>query len=807
MAHGPAAGPASAGSPAAPAPTPTPTPFRFDVTADDVRSSAGVVARAFGPVLAGLTVVVAVLGAVVLPDDHGGSLADWLQTAIVVLALALGGRLVVDGSVAVDDAALEATLALRVVPLVVTLVVLGLVARATVRAERQSPSVGPRRLLTRSAVTGVVAGVVAGLLALLGSTSTPYGLDLGEEFDVPGSVEVGAGAIGTFLGVVLLVGATAALARVWASPASRMPLPAAVAAYRTPERTADLRVVLRVLGTFAIGLLTAAAVGLVVAFLYQAYLTDDLDGDRLAVFGGLVALGVNAVVVLALGALGVPAVLSGRSEGSAELMEMLDDGIGANADRSFGLTDNPWLLLVLLVPVAIALGTAVRRSLRGTGTVVSAQALQLAAGIGAATGLAAALLVRVAASGEVSAAGDPGFVIEVSGSAGANANPSLLWAPLLGAAWAAAVVWAMRLGPTLALSLPERVTRLLAGRGIRPEWAAALAGTAPAPAGRRSPAVRLAALVTAAAVVLAAVGAAVVAVLNATVFTPRAAAEAYLDAIADGDVAVAVAQLAEVPELEDQAFLSDAVLGSDDFTPISDVTIGSVRESGDSATVDVTYVLDGEEVADTISLTAGDDRLGFLRDWQVAESLPTVESYSDSSLGREIAGVGFPATGSYLALPGRYTVHAADHALLTSDDSSFVVTTDSAGSPSLSPEIRPEVLDRARDAVDEAITTCAQATELPLEDCPFLTGHSWLDDLTDVQITVTEQPEYSLEYDESVGGLVIVGEEFGEVTLTGTETVDFFFSEPEERPYESSYSFRVNGEVTASGDDLDVTFD
>lgn len=782
---------------------------RLGLTPDDLRSSLVVIAKAFAPVLAGLAVVIALVTAVALPDDVSGSLADWLQTAVVVLALALGGRLVVDGSVAVDGLTAEVTTALRLMPLVVTVLVLGLVARASARAERQNPSVALPRLLARSALTGLLAGVITGLLALLSSTSSPYGLDLADAFDLPASIDVGAGVFGTFLGATVLVFLATALSRLKAAPSLDLLVPAA-AGVRDPARTGELRVALRVLRTFAVGLLAAVAIGLVVAFLDRAFLSDDLDGDRLAVLGGLLVLGLNAAVALALGVLGVPMVAAGQTRGSGDLMTMFHDSIGTSSSHSFGLVDSPRLLLVLLVPIAIALGTAVRRALREPGVVVTPRMLQWAAGLGAAGAFAAALLVRVAASGTAAASaaapgdsgfGDMGIGGSLSGTAAFSANPSLLWAPLLGAVWAAAVVWAVRLGPTLALSLPPRAARLIAGRRISPAWSAALAGTAPAPAGHRSPAVRLTAVVAAAVLAVAAVGTALVAVLNATVFTPEAAAADYLKAVADRDVAAVVAQLADPPKGNDQPLLSEKVLGSDDFSPIDHPSIGAVHEYGDSATVDVAYVVAGHRVDDSISLSSGG---GLFRDWRVDESLPGVDSSSDSGLGRRIGGVALD-DGSYLALPGRYVVHAADDPLLTADDSAFVVTTDNAQSPSLQPRVKREALSTARHAVDAAIAKCAAATTLRLHNCPFLTESRW-DGVTNPQITITEQPEYSLEYDESTGTLRIDTKSNGWLTLTGTETADMF-SGPEQQSVHEKYWFNLNGEITVSGSGVRISFD
>jgi hypothetical protein len=554
-----------------------------------------------------------------------------------------------------------------------------------------------------------------------------------------------------------------------------------------------------------VGLLVAAAIGVLLAFLHQAFLTDDLDGDRWDAFAALLVLCVNAVVVVALGALGVPMVANGEASGNADLLDLLDDSVGNAGGVTYTLFDDKVWLLVLLVPLAVALGTAVRRSLRRPGVSVTPSGLKAAAACGAVAGFVAALVVRVSVSG--SASGSAGFA-EASGSASVQAGPSLLWAPILGAAWAALAVWLLRTGPTLALSLPPRVIRRIAGRGIAPEWAAALDGTAPAPAGTRSAAVRAGVLSVAILLALAAVGGATVAAINAWVLNPQATAESYLDAIADGDVAGALEHLSVAPDDDGGLFLTDRVLDSDDFIPISDVLVGDVEEYPGMASVRVTYSVGEEKLEDSIDLIQGEDRWGLFRTWEVAESLPTVEVDSDSDLDAQIAGT--PLRGeSYPALPGGYRVTAAEHALLTSDPSTFVVTTNQSNGPSMDPEVKPEALEGARAAVEERLADCAAAKALPLENCPFLTSWDqyWNGEISDVAITVTAQPEFSLQYDEYLGGLMIVTEEYGEGRVTGTTVRTGFFSSGEPTPYEDEFTFSVSGLVTGSSADLEVEFD
>ena len=775
-----------------------PTGLPFGLTPADGAGALRVLARSFLPVLGGLSVLVAVLALLALPDENAGNLGDWLRTAVVLTALSMGGRLVADGSVSLEVAAAEMSVGVRLIPLTVTVVLLALVARFSARAERQDPSAGPRQVVVRSVVTGLLGGAALALAALLGRASGAYGVDPAELGEWSGGIGVGAGAPSTFLGTTLLVSLAAVAAR--SSVAGVVPLPAALTASLTPE----LRAALGVLRTFAVGLVATVAVLFLAALLYQAAVGDDLDGNRPLELGALLVLGANAVLLLCLGALGVPLAAGAGGSGNRELlMELLDDSVGSTTSQSLTLFDYKPALLALLVPVLVALGTGVRRSLGSPAPLGTGRVVKLAAGIGAVAALALAFLVRV--SIDASGSGTVPFAGDIGGTATASAGPSLLWAPLLGAAWAVAAVWAVRCGPTLALSLPARVTRVLAGRSARPEWAAALAGTAYPPAGRRSPAVRgiLAGFVVVAALGVA--GAVAVVVVNAVVLTPDAAAQEYLEAAADADVQGVLGHL-ELAPTEPGVLLDADVLAGEDFVPISGVAVGEVIESDDYATVAVTYAIGERQVEDTIDLAQGEKRYGVLRTWKVVEQLPTVQVMPEEMLGARIGGRSL-AEGSHPALPGGYTVHAEEHALLTAEDSSFVVTTDASAGPTLNPIVKPEAIERAEEAVRARLEVCAASTATPLSDCPFFNDLWSVPELTGMNIQITAMPQFVLEYDWYLGGLVINTVSEGEVRVTGLETTTYYFLEPDVSPYDEVIGFDVDGSVTGSGQNFLVEFD
>jgi hypothetical protein len=259
------------------------------------------------PVLTGLLVLIAVASLAALPSGHSGSLADWLRAATAVVVLSLGGRLVLDGSVGVGKVYGEAAAALHVIPMLVTVVVLGLAARAATRAERRAPSSSPRQLLVRSCLTGALAGAGLGLGALLARTSESFGANLSSVTPFGGSsLRVGPGPIGAFVGALLLIGLASAAGRAIAFGPALTTMPW-LARYRLAERIAEFGLLLRTLRTFAAGLLGAAALALLLVVLHELLLSGDPAATRGRALAGLLVLGVNLLLAIALGSLGVPA--------------------------------------------------------------------------------------------------------------------------------------------------------------------------------------------------------------------------------------------------------------------------------------------------------------------------------------------------------------------------------------------------------------------------------------------------------------------------------------------------------------------
>jgi len=768
-----------AAPPPAPVPPTPPSPFVADLLGALRTAARGVL-----PVLVGLVLLCAAVGLSASVAGADGSPADWLRAAVWLLGLGLGARLVAEGQVDAGMAAAGFDGAVRVLPLVVTVLVVVLLARAARRDERAHRSAGPGQLLQRAGLTGLVVGLAVLLLALVSRTSSVLGADLGEVTDTRGGVTVGLGAVGALVVPALLVAVVVAAAR-WAVVRTGAPRPAG---------WAEVLVVARVQRTLAAGVLAVAAIGILL-YLVQQAISGDLpsadDGGAVVVVGLTLVLALNLVPIAGLALLGVPLTASATGAGS-----IAGSGLGGFRADQLSLADEPALLLVLLVPVLLVLGTAVRRTVRGVQLPLTGRSVGVAAGTGAVGALLLALLLRVWLSG-----GGSGSAFATGGvvSAQASAGPSLLWAPLLGAVWSALAVAAVRVGPTLVLSTPAWLVRLVGGRRQHPQWLAAVAGTGPAPAGHRSAAVRGTVLGVGALALLGVVGVGALLVVRGAVLTPESALEDHLAALEAGDVSVLGPDGAPGPE---DVLLSPEVLGSGAYRPPTDAEVVTVSAYGSSASAGIRYTVDGEEVSDRLSLTRED---GLFGGWVVEQSASDVYVYDTEGLGLQVGGVDVPS-GALRALPGTYTFGAADDDVLTAEDVTVAVGGYGFPDVELEPVVREEVTEKVSQAVDAVLADCAARTTVPMEGCPFLGRYSYVpDDVTGLVVQVTQVPDWELELDYD-GQLVIRSDYDGEGTVTGTRPPYSFDPDQSPRPWDSTFSFSLDADVEVDGDQVQLEF-
>ena len=191
----------------------------------------------------------------------------------------------------------------------------------------------------------------------------------------------------------------------------------------------------------------------------------------------------------------------------------------------------------------------------------------------------------------------------------------------------------------------------------------------------------------------------------------RGAAVGYLQAVADGDAAGALAQLAEQPA--STTLLTDEVLAkAHEATPITDVQAGELGGTETTPTVGVSYLLGGEPVSTTITITEQGGS------WKVADGTADLTvperralTVNGVELTEEVNPV-FP--GTYTAAP------VSDMVALTGEPTVVVSTPDQLESVlDLTVGLSQLGTDTVFGAVKGRFDECLAATESRPANCPF----------------------------------------------------------------------------------------
>ncbi|KAA1415880.1 hypothetical protein F0U44_19790 [Nocardioides humilatus] len=226
---------------------------------------------------------------------------------------------------------------------------------------------------------------------------------------------------------------------------------------------------------------------------------------------------------------------------------------------------------------------------------------------------------------------------------------------------------------------------------------------------------------------LALAGGIALSVVGATMYSPEAEAEDYLDALVDADAGAAL-DLAPVDDDEaSSALLTDQVYGAADDR-ITGYEITDVEEFGD--TVTVTVDLEGVEDGDDVELTLVEDgnRGLFFHGWKVDEGGLASEltvSVPEDSTAVEVNGVSVPVVGGedvdFWALPGSYVVNPyGGSEWLEPVDAETVVPASSWGvyAEIDDPEPSAALKTFVDDEVARWVEGCMAATEADPADCP-----------------------------------------------------------------------------------------
>ncbi|TDW64745.1 hypothetical protein EDF51_11115 [Curtobacterium sp. PhB25] len=279
----------------------------------------------------------------------------------------------------------------------------------------------------------------------------------------------------------------------------------------------------------------------------------------------------------------------------------------------------------------------------------------------------------------------------------------------------------------------------------------------PAPMSPRAKKVLVRSLIAGGAVVVVVIaGAVTTGVLRAKVWGPAPTVKSYVQAIASGDADTA-ARLSEVPS--DAAMLDTAVLKSAKDRP-SDIRVGRVSTSGDSALATVSYTQDGKNRSGQVSLRRTGTAFLVKDEWRVTEPLAQTVTLTASEVlegapvtvgGKEIGEISDGRFTS-LAYPGTYEVQVGGTKYFTGGTEQVSVGATSSGYVDFTPTATKALQQDAEQYVTDLIDDCATKTDLSaLSGCPWYGPY---DADGAVRYDVTTMPE--VEVEASGSGTVMV---------------------------------------------------
>ncbi|WP_418515498.1 hypothetical protein ACNUCX_11835 [Curtobacterium flaccumfaciens pv. flaccumfaciens] len=280
---------------------------------------------------------------------------------------------------------------------------------------------------------------------------------------------------------------------------------------------------------------------------------------------------------------------------------------------------------------------------------------------------------------------------------------------------------------------------------------------APAPMSPRSKKILVRSLIAGGAVIVVVIaGAVTTSVLRANVWGPAPTVKSYVQAIASGDADTA-ADLSEVPD--DAAMLDSKVLRSAKDRP-SDIRVGRVARTGDTAIATLSYTQDGKNRSGQVSLRRTGTSFLVKDEWRVTQPLAQQLTLTASDVlegapvtvgGKEIGKI---SEGKFtsLAYPGTYQVSVGGTKYFTGGTEKVAVGAATSGYVDFAPKATKALEQDAERYVTDLIDDCAEKTELrALSGCPWYGPY---DADGGVQYDVTSKPE--LEVEASRAGTVMV---------------------------------------------------
>jgi hypothetical protein len=287
--------------------------------------------------------------------------------------------------------------------------------------------------------------------------------------------------------------------------------------------------------------------------------------------------------------------------------------------------------------------------------------------------------------------------------------------------------------------------------------------------------------------------------VNSRLMGPQRLAQDYLDALADGRAADALALVpsAEDPDADDYLPVDTTLLTDEAYAAATDRPTGGrvtrVERDGATATLTLRYRQGGSEVTQQIEAERVGTRWGIFDRWELRATVYGRIALLSGGEGVTANDVALPDGywGDAVALPGTYTFRGGSSQWLDGQDVGITV----AGTEPVQLRgpltVPTEALrTQAGVLVEDFLARCVAATVAEPEDCPIAAPA--LHDASAVTWTLDVAPEYRLVESALGDSYTVRGTAPGSATATGVL--------PSGDPTSVTVPIDLLGEVRAEGD-------
>jgi hypothetical protein len=229
-------------------------------------------------------------------------------------------------------------------------------------------------------------------------------------------------------------------------------------------------------------------------------------------------------------------------------------------------------------------------------------------------------------------------------------------------------------------------------------------------------------------VLLLLIASVVVNVIGSTQYGPEAKVKAYLSAISQGKASEASKLVDPGVKKNAAALLTDDVL-KESKALMKNPKITDVMTTGDSATVLISYSIDGTVYDGSIDLSKDGKQAVLFDNWTIDKPLlASVYVYSNQESNVSINGVDVDFGKEYelLAYPAAYEVGAPEGTFFEAETQTFVAATGSKATyESVDLQLTPtkELTDEIQAQVNKYMDTCATETVANPENCNLRTSY------------------------------------------------------------------------------------